>query len=65
MKREFTELDRGLMKELKSSNLEVKDACGVFIFWDRKDEYKREMLNFLKDKENKNYESIIHQLAAI
>lgn len=32
MKREFTELDRGLMKELKSSNLEVKDACGVFIF---------------------------------
>lgn len=65
MKREFSELDRNLMKKLKNSNLEAQDACGVFAFLDRKDEYKKEMLNFLEDKKNRNYESIMHQLTVI
>ncbi len=65
MKREFSELDRSLMKKLKNSNLEAQDACGVFAFLDRKEEYKKQMLDFLKKEDNRNYESIMHHLAVI
>lgn len=48
MTRVLSDLDKKLMKQLKDSGLDAQDACGVFIFLNRKDEYKHQMNEFLK-----------------
>lgn len=65
MTRTFSDLDKEVIKQLKNSGLDAQDACGVFGFLDRKNEYKHQMNEFLKNPKNRNYESIMHQLTVI